>query len=539
MSEAKQAPILKAVLAVALSYWAACAVLLPVTTWDSQVYNLGRLLIAEKAGFWSNTCWYSERQVIFPWTFDAVHYPLVKLGFGEALPSFLCLLGTLIIVYKMLRDFYTERLALWTCLALISMPTFIYQATSTKNDFVIVFLMACWLYAIYRYKTERKNWLMAACALSLGFMFGAKTTGVFFSLPLSLVTVFIVRRWKPDWRIFFASLAASVFLFGSFETYFLSYFRYGSPLGPSAFIKAHANPDGLRGALANLMRYYIGNISPGIYTGKIQQTFCGSLEGVARFSLHTVGLSNTGYGPGFQDSNLQFRKTGADDSSDFGISGWLAFSLCLTTVYLARFGSVSWTTAATGIAALTLVCWTVAWMPWNDRFLVLPFSLFAVAALIFTFTELTIFPSLAQRVLQISILLSIALTPFISWARRPQDVINSFWKRQELTFSEDPSLLPIYTELQRIAKQKPEPIVYLLAGSDSWVLEFLRIKNIRWKLVNALPTPLETGEGNDSRVYAVVLDVKAPANLGPPKTKQVVPHMPIWEFDLLSYTRGN
>jgi hypothetical protein len=65
-------------------YWAACAVLLPVTTWDSQVYNLGRLLIAEKAGFWSNPHWISERQVIFPWAFDAVHYPFVKLGFGEA-----------------------------------------------------------------------------------------------------------------------------------------------------------------------------------------------------------------------------------------------------------------------------------------------------------------------------------------------------------------------------------------------------------------------------------------------------------------------
>ena len=71
-------------LAAALLYWAACAVLLPVTTWDSQVYNLGRLLIAEKPGFWKNPHWFSERQVIFPWAFDAVHYPFVKLGFGEA-----------------------------------------------------------------------------------------------------------------------------------------------------------------------------------------------------------------------------------------------------------------------------------------------------------------------------------------------------------------------------------------------------------------------------------------------------------------------
>jgi len=66
------------------------------------VYNLGRLLIAEKPGFWKNPHWFSERQVIFPWAFDAVHYPFVKLGFGEAVPSFLCLVGLLIIVYKIL-----------------------------------------------------------------------------------------------------------------------------------------------------------------------------------------------------------------------------------------------------------------------------------------------------------------------------------------------------------------------------------------------------------------------------------------------------
>ena len=101
-------------LAAALLYWAACAVLLPVTTWDSQVYNLGRLLIAEKAGFWSNPHWFSERQVIFPWAFDAVHYPFVKLGFGEAIPSFLCFIGLLIVVYKILRDRYSSQLALFS-----------------------------------------------------------------------------------------------------------------------------------------------------------------------------------------------------------------------------------------------------------------------------------------------------------------------------------------------------------------------------------------------------------------------------------------
>src|SRR6266446_1556826 len=113
-------------LIAALSYWGVCALVSPVTNWDSQVYNLGRLSIADIAGFWTNRCWFSERQVIFPWAFDAVHYPFVKAGFCESVPSFLCLIGLLIIVYKLICEWYSETVALWTSLGLISMPTLIY-----------------------------------------------------------------------------------------------------------------------------------------------------------------------------------------------------------------------------------------------------------------------------------------------------------------------------------------------------------------------------------------------------------------------------
>jgi hypothetical protein len=42
----------KALIISILIYWGASAILLPVTTWDCQVYNLGRLIVAERAGFW-------------------------------------------------------------------------------------------------------------------------------------------------------------------------------------------------------------------------------------------------------------------------------------------------------------------------------------------------------------------------------------------------------------------------------------------------------------------------------------------------------
>jgi dolichyl-phosphate-mannose-protein mannosyltransferase len=213
-----------------LIYWAICAVVSPVTTWDSQVYNLGRLAIADIGGFWSNRCWFSERQVIFPWAFDAVHYPFLKVGLCESIPSFLTLIGLLVIVYKLAREWYSESFALWSCLSLISMPTLIYQATSTKNDFVMVFLVACWFYALLRYQSERSAWLLAASGLSLGFLGGSKTSGLIFCAILFCLTLFVLRRHVNAFKWFVASFAVSTILFGSVETYLLSDLRYGKPL---------------------------------------------------------------------------------------------------------------------------------------------------------------------------------------------------------------------------------------------------------------------------------------------------------------------
>jgi hypothetical protein len=65
---------LKIILFGVLIYWGFVALTFPVTNWDSQVYNLSRLLIAENAGFWQTASWNSVRQVMFPWTYDAVHF---------------------------------------------------------------------------------------------------------------------------------------------------------------------------------------------------------------------------------------------------------------------------------------------------------------------------------------------------------------------------------------------------------------------------------------------------------------------------------
>ena len=130
---------LKALIVSLLLYWGACALLLPVTTSDCQVYNLARLRVAERAGFWQAAAWNSIREVTYPWAFDAVHYPFLKTAWGFGIPSFLAFLGLLVIIFQLMVPRFGEYAALWSILTLLSMPTLMLQATTAKNDLVVVF----------------------------------------------------------------------------------------------------------------------------------------------------------------------------------------------------------------------------------------------------------------------------------------------------------------------------------------------------------------------------------------------------------------
>ena len=165
--------------------------------------------------------------------------------------------------------------------------------------------------------------------------------------------------------------------------------------------------------------------------------------------------------------------------------------------------------AIAGLASLGLICITVGWMPWNMRFLLLPFSLFAIATMIFAFEDIRAKPF--RRFLQILILFQIAVTPIISWARRPTDLLRSIFNREDLAFSERPTLLPVYHALESLAALHPR--IYLMAGGDSWVLEFLGMRNIDWKLACTWPEFATTANEYPGPVYLLVLDGKAPAGL--------------------------
>ncbi|HEY0790618.1 MAG TPA: hypothetical protein VGD78_06095, partial [Chthoniobacterales bacterium] len=214
---------LKIILAGVLSYWGTIALTYPVTNYDSQVYNLARLLIAAKSGFWQTSSWNSVRQVMFPWAYDAVHFPFLALGYGFALPSFACLLGTLATIYCLVSSGWGQSAALWSCLTVVAMPTIVLQATATKNDLAVVFALGCWLYACDRYNRTRKRVYVFFKALSLAFAVGSKTSALPLCAACTLITLYLLRREARALLFLSAAYVPLLCLFGSVETYALSY----------------------------------------------------------------------------------------------------------------------------------------------------------------------------------------------------------------------------------------------------------------------------------------------------------------------------
>ena len=123
------------VLALLVPYWLVWSWVGPVTNGDAQVYNLARLWLVDADGLFFNRSYTAITQIVMPWSFDAVHYPFLHLRLGYALPSFVCLLGMMLLVYAWVRERGGAAADGWrACLGFMAMPMAVMQATTTRRS---------------------------------------------------------------------------------------------------------------------------------------------------------------------------------------------------------------------------------------------------------------------------------------------------------------------------------------------------------------------------------------------------------------------
>jgi len=484
----------------------------PVTNSDSQVYNLARLSVTERAGFWQTTAWNSVRQVIFPWTFDAVHYPFLKIGWGFALPSFLVFLGLLVIIFKLVASRFGSKVGFWSILTILAMPTLMLQATTTKNDLVVAFGAGCWLYSLVRFRQSQKKFFLFTAALSVAFTVGCKTSALPICAVLIVATGWLLRTQFQRALLFLMFCGPLLLLFGSVETYILTWRTYHDPLGPKWFVNSHINKDGIRGATANFIRYYMATISLGIDGVDCRSGSSQFLEEKCRLLLDGLDLRDAGCRIDYSDTNMPFLKDGSDSGSDYGFVGFLALAVSSIVIWRPRFRKLFWILGAAGFALLGFTCFTIVWMPWNARYLCLSFVLFGVSLSLLIF-EARNDRSWKEMTLGLTIIWSAISLPLHCGQRRPLDFWNAFVARADLSLKQKWEMKQIYDDVLNFRTKKTDAW-FLVAGENSWTLPFLSQPRMNWQLTPRWDQALIARQGlpasND--VFALVLDSQLPKN---------------------------
>jgi hypothetical protein len=454
----------------ALVYWGAYALVTPVTTIDSQMYNLTRVELAARGGLFDNGYFTSVFHVIFPWTFDALHLPFLQLGWGYALPSYLCLAGTCLVAYTLVRARFGADAAWVAVASLLSLTCLVYQGTSTKNDIPVLFAGAVWLYARWRWRQEARDHHLVWMVLAIGFMAGAKTTGVLYGLMLSLWTIGELRGRRRLSLQVVGGLAITFLLFGSVETYVESVRLYGHPLGPPPLLHRMGNHDGIRGGLANLTRHVTASVYVGPTDFRDGQTGVNRLAGAARTLLAWTGLTDAGTDPRFPDSNLFFSQSGLEELSGFGPMGTLAMAVMLGACLCWRPRAVWWRLAMAALLGVILVSLTVAYTSWTNRYLIGAYALGTLALVCLLWeTEFR-----GSRILRwgcaLLALAAMAAAPLLSFNRRPADLLAALRDRDRFETATVPVVGRVRERLRDLHARSPQGRVYLVVTDESVVL---------------------------------------------------------------------
>jgi hypothetical protein len=458
------------VLVLALAaYWLTYVLVAPVTTTDGQLYNQARLYVIRQGGLLGNRLAAQWTQIAFPWSFDATHWPFLRLGFGMALPSFACFAGVLVVVFVHVRALL-GRDGAWLCvLTLLAMPTLVYQGTSTKNDMAVVFGVVVWWHALRGFGAERRWLQLFASATAIAFTGGAKTSGLPLAAAMTLVSLWALRRTPRMLGAWLLALALAGMLLLSAETYVASARLFGHPLGPHGLVGLR-NADGVAGAAANAIRHVFGNVDLGLdQLLGVESSVTTRLEAACRAALDAAGLRNRGHSTLSDDRQLDFYKTGREAADGYGPVGTLAMFSVPVLLMAAPPATWPWRLAAGAVASFGLVSWTTGYASYQNRLLVLPFTLAGVAA------ALAVWPWWARwrAVRGFGLLLlfhGAVVLPLCSFNRGPADLWSALRDRDRMALKEAPHLLPVLEAVRAALAECPESRWVIVPRAMSWEL---------------------------------------------------------------------
>lgn len=504
--------IARAVAIFCLGYWALFVLVAPVTNVDSHMYDLSRLLVAERGGLFGNPLFTTPYQVMWPWSFDSVHWVFLHLGFGYALPSYSCFLGLAFIAFRMTKARFGEEAAWATVVGLLSLTCLVYQATSTKNDIAVAFGGAVWLYARWRWLREKRPVHFFWMALAIGFMAGAKTTGVVYGFALGGWTLFLARGDRALWGRVIVSLIFCGVLFGSVETYTENGRRYGSLTGPADIVEPLKNTEGVRGTLANTIRFfcsavYIGPTAIPRWEGDFTVT-----ERAAHGILKWTGLNSAGVVPRERDRDLYFYETGFEEYSGFGPLGLFCVGIVAIALLYWQPKRLWWQLAIAVLMGVLSVSALAAYTAWSRRYLIGWFALAAVACVCALWSGEEAWRRGLRKSFLIVAILGALAAPLLSFNRGPRAIVASLSDRDHFETCVVPITGKVRDELKKLRVENPRAQIFFVAVPDSAVLPFLEDPALDIFVVSPeiFYSVLSRGMAHSGDIVAAEYDLNAP-----------------------------
>ena len=174
---------------------------------------------------------------------------------------------------------------------------------------------------------------------------------------------------------------------------------------------------------------------------------------------------------------------------------------------------------AAGFLAVLPVCFAIAWAPCNVRYFCLSFTLFGISLALLAFRVPGARP-LLQSSLGLVVVWSAISLPLHCAQRRPLDLWNAIFAREEVGLGQRPEMIGVYDDVLRL-RMNGASQWFLVAAENSCTLPFLNQAKMEWQLTpqwGQVEACLASTGPNES--YALVLNTFLPKDLPVEVVKQ-------------------
>lgn len=234
--------------------------LLPITNADAQGYHVARSIFWVLQGSLNHFDIADIRNLCLPINSEILYTWVILFVKKDVFLSFFSFVGyvlSIISIYNILGYLhYCVRKRLWVIFILSSFASVLVQISGTETDIIIAGLVSSSIFLFWYALKHNKITPIYLSSLAYALAIGTKTTAIIaipgvglFLIALSL----IFKKYKP--LALFLSFGLINFLIFASYNYILNFLQFGNFMGSDSFIVVSKNYYGLKGMIANFIKY--------------------------------------------------------------------------------------------------------------------------------------------------------------------------------------------------------------------------------------------------------------------------------------------